>query len=60
MESLLRLVAPMLDLVLATGERVSRLVGGDDVGYYPVVASGEAFELPPVRGRVEPEADDSA
>ena len=33
-ETLIRLMAPALDLVLAVGERVSR-GGGDDPEYYP-------------------------
>jgi hypothetical protein len=34
-ESLIRLMAPALDLVLAAGDRVSRVVERDDVEYYP-------------------------
>ena len=34
-ETLIRLMAPALDLVLAVGERVSRLVERDDPEYYP-------------------------
>ena len=34
-ESLIRLMAPALDLVLAGGERVSRVVERDDPEYYP-------------------------
>ena len=34
-ESLIRLAAPALDLVLAVGERVSRIVEPEDVEYYP-------------------------
>jgi hypothetical protein len=34
-ESLIRVIAPALDLVLAVGERVSRVVERDDVEYYP-------------------------
>jgi len=44
-ESLLVLAAPVLDLVLAGGDRLSRLVGSEDE-YYPIRAPGEAFELP--------------
>jgi hypothetical protein len=43
-EALIALAAPVLDLVLATGERVSRLAGADD-DYYPIRATGEAFSL---------------
>jgi hypothetical protein len=38
-ESLIRLMAPALNLVLAAGERLSRLVEPDDPDYYPVRAS---------------------
>ena len=34
-ESVIRLMAPALDAVLAVGERVSRIVEPDDVEYYP-------------------------
>jgi hypothetical protein len=34
-ESLIRVMAPALDLVLAAGERVSRIVERDDPEYYP-------------------------
>jgi hypothetical protein len=34
-ESLIRLASPALDLVLAVGERVSRVVEPTDVEYYP-------------------------
>ena len=34
-ESLIRLASPALDLVLAVGERVSRIVEPKDVEYYP-------------------------
>lgn len=44
-ESLIALATPALDLVLAVGDRVSRIVGPED-DYYPIRASGEAFELP--------------
>jgi hypothetical protein len=43
-EALIGFAAPMLDLVLATGDRVSRVVGGED-DYYPIRAPGEAFSL---------------
>ena len=35
MESVIRLMAPALDLVLAVGDRVSRIVERDDPEYYP-------------------------
>lgn len=40
-EGLIRLAAPALDLVLAVGDRVSRLVEPEDVEYYPPRGSGE-------------------
>ena len=39
-ESVIRLVAPALNLVLAAGERVSRLVESDDPEYYPARVEG--------------------
>jgi hypothetical protein len=40
-ESLIRLASPALDLVLAAGERLSRMVEPDDVEYYPPRVSHE-------------------
>ena len=41
-ETLIRVMAPALDLVLAVGERVSRVVERDDPEYYPPrVARGQ-------------------
>jgi hypothetical protein len=34
-EGLIRLMSPVLDVVLAVGERVSRIVEPEDVEYYP-------------------------
>ncbi len=34
-EGVIRLIAPALDLVLAFGDRVSRIVEREDVEYYP-------------------------
>ena len=34
-EGVIRLMAPALDLLLAAGDRVSRMVERDDVEYYP-------------------------
>jgi hypothetical protein len=39
-ESLIRLAAPGLNLVLAAGERLSRLVEPDDPEYYPPRPTG--------------------
>ena len=44
-ETVIRLMAPALNLVLAAGERLSRLVEPDDPDYYPVRAAGA--EPPP-------------
>ena len=44
-ESLIRLAAPGLSLVLAVGDRISRLVEPEDHGYYPPRES--ALEQPP-------------
>jgi hypothetical protein len=35
-ETLIRLAAPALNLVLAVGERVSRIVEPEDSEYYPI------------------------
>ena len=43
-EGVIRLAAPALDLVLAVGERISKLVEPEDVEYYP---SRPARESPP-------------
>jgi hypothetical protein len=38
-ETVIRLMAPGLNLVLAAGERLSRLVERDDPEYYPIRTS---------------------
>jgi hypothetical protein len=52
-EAVIRLMAPALDLVLAVGDRVSRIVERDDPEYYPPrVERGPAGAPPrPVEGR---------
>jgi hypothetical protein len=45
-ETLIRLVAPGLNLVLAAGERLSRVVEPDDTEYYPVRAGVAESEVP--------------
>jgi hypothetical protein len=45
-ESLVRLAAPALDLVLAVGERVSRIVEPEDVEYYPPRVTRESAPPP--------------
>lgn len=54
-EALIGLAAPVLDLVLAAGDRLSRVAGPEDE-YYPIRPPGEAFELSPV-ARSEEEPD---
>jgi len=44
-ETVLRIAAPALNLVLAAGDRISRLVERDDVEYYPPRMTSE--EPPP-------------
>ena len=39
-ESLIRVMAPALDLVLAAGDRISRVVEREDVEYYPPRVTG--------------------
>jgi len=52
-ESLIGLAAPVLDLVLAAGDRVSRIVSpGDD--YIPIRAPSDAFELERARAARRP------
>lgn len=43
-EAVIGLAAPFLDVLLAVGDRVSRVVGPAD-DYIPIRAPGEAFEL---------------
>jgi hypothetical protein len=45
-EGLIALAAPALDLLLAVGERVSRIAESDDPEHYPVRA-GSGASLPP-------------
>jgi hypothetical protein len=45
-ESLIRLMAPALDLVLAAGDRISRVVERDDVEYYPPRVTRGAEQTP--------------
>ena len=57
-EALLRLAAPLLDLVLVTGDRLSRLVAPEDRDYYPVHAAAEPAEIEPGRARARPAGSD--
>jgi hypothetical protein len=49
-EGVIRLMAPGLDLLLAVGDRLSRIVEPEDVEYYPPRVTREA---PPPRIRGE-------
>ena len=44
-ETVIGLASPLLDLVLATGDRISRTLGADD-DYIPIRPSSDRFELP--------------
>lgn len=46
METLIGIAAPFLDVVLAVGDRVSRLAEPNDYEYYPVRAGELRDELP--------------
>jgi hypothetical protein len=50
-EGLIGLAAPALDLLLAVGDRISRIAEPDDHEYYPVRSGSEAASLP---GEFEP------
>jgi hypothetical protein len=50
-ESLISLVSPALDLLLATGERASRILQPRSDDYYPIRPAAEAFELNESRSR---------
>jgi hypothetical protein len=45
-EGLIRLAAPALDMVLAVGERLSRIAQSDDVEYYPPRVTRESAPPP--------------
>ena len=45
-EGLIRLAAPGLDLVLAVGERLSKVVEPEDVEYYPPRVTSESAPPP--------------
>jgi hypothetical protein len=48
-EGLIRVIAPALDLVLAAGDRISRIVEPEDVEYYPPRVTRGADATPPRR-----------
>ena len=57
-ESVIGLMAPVLDLVLATGERVSRVLAPEEDEYFAIRAPGDKLELGsirPTRGRAPDE-----
>jgi len=58
-EALIAFAAPVLDLVLAAGDRLARVAGPEDE-YYPIRPPGEAFELSPVARSEEPADPPSA
>jgi len=45
-EGVIRLAAPALDLVLAVGERISKVVEREDVEYYPPRVTRESAPPP--------------
>ena len=49
-ETLIRLMAPGLNLVLAAGERISKVVAPNDEEYYPVRPGAVDPQLPPKSG----------
>ena len=52
-ESLIRLMVPGLNLVLAAGERLSRIVEPDDYEYYPVRTTLPEGDEQPKKERAE-------
>jgi hypothetical protein len=46
-ESVIRLMAPALDLLLAAGDRLSRVVEREDVEYYPPRVTRRNAGAPP-------------
>ena len=56
-ETLIGVAAPFLDVVLAVGERISRIAEPKDYEYYPVRA-GELGEQYPKSGRQAPPSGD--
>jgi hypothetical protein len=52
-ESVIRLMAPGLNLVLAAGERLSRIVEPDDYEYYPIRTNLPEGDEQPKRERAE-------
>ena len=55
-EALIGVAAPFLDLVLAVGDRISRIAEPEDYEYYPVRA-GRLEDAPPSRRGQAPSGD---
>ena len=53
-ETVIGLAAPVLDLVLAVGDRISRVAEPNDYEYYPVRAGELREELPGESGQAKP------
>jgi hypothetical protein len=53
-ETVIGLAAPLLDLVLAAGDRISRIAEPNDYEYYPVRAGELREELPRESSRLKP------
>jgi hypothetical protein len=58
-ETLIRLMAPALDVVLAVGDRVSRIVERDDPEYYPPRVGRRAEEALREAGEAPHPVDDA-
>jgi hypothetical protein len=56
-EAVIGLAAPLLDLTLKVGERISRVFAGEDRDYYPIRPAGEAFELEGARRTSQARSD---
>lgn len=52
-ESVIRLVAPGLNLILAAGERLSRIVEPDDPEYYPARVERDTSPATTTRGSAQ-------
>ncbi|HYX78030.1 MAG TPA: hypothetical protein VE727_01610 [Solirubrobacterales bacterium] len=48
-EALIGLAAPILDLALSLGDRVSRVIAPGESDYYPIRSADEALELESLR-----------
>jgi hypothetical protein len=52
-ESVIRLIAPGLNLILAAGERLSRIVEPDDPEYYPARVESNGSPASTTRGSAQ-------